>query len=82
MEPDLNRYGLVHVTTRHATMSDQVLQDIYSKAWDLYYSPEHVERVIRRTQGCGHDPRDMMAKLFSVHAAMKVQRLARERVFR
>jgi hypothetical protein len=73
MERDLNRYDLVHVTTRHATMSNEVLQGIYRRAWDLYYSPEHVERVIRRTKGWGYDPRDMMAKLFSFHAAMKVE---------
>jgi len=75
MERDLNRYDLVHVTTRHATMSDEALQSIYRKAWDLYYSPEHVERVIRRTKGWGYDPRDMMAKLFSFHAAMKVEQV-------
>lgn len=73
MEADLNQYDLVHVTTRHATMSDNELRAIYHKAWDLYYSPEHVERVIRRTKAWGYDPRDMMAKLFSFHAAMTVE---------
>jgi radical SAM superfamily enzyme YgiQ (UPF0313 family) len=73
MERDLNRYDLVHVTTRHTTMSDDELRAIYHNAWDLYYSPEHVERVIRRAKLWGHDPHDMMAKLLSFHAAMKVE---------
>jgi hypothetical protein len=34
-----------------------------------------VERVIRRTKGWDYDPRDMMAKLFSFHAAMAVERV-------
>ena len=55
MERDLNHYDLVHVTTRHATMSDEELRAIYYKAWDLYYSPEHVERVIRRTKLWNYD---------------------------
>ena len=71
MERDLNHYDLVHVTTRHATMSDEELRAIYYKAWDLYYSPEHVERVIRRTKLWNYDSWNMMAKLFSFYEAIK-----------
>ena len=49
----MNKYDLVHVNTRHASMSDAELQAIYRKAWDLYYSPEHVETVIRRAEVLG-----------------------------
>src|SRR5207237_7538819 len=44
MDPDLNNYDVVHATTAHDTMSPDELLAIYRKAWDLYYSPEHVER--------------------------------------
>ena len=47
-------------------MSDEDLLAIYRKAWDLYYSPEHVERVIRRAKAWGYDPRNMMIKLLVV----------------
>ena len=73
MERDLNHYDLVHVTTRHATMSDEELRAIYYKAWDLYYSPEHVERVIRRTKLWNYDSWNMMAKLFSFYEAIKIE---------
>lgn len=72
MERDLNRYDVVHVTTRHAIMTDEELRAIYFKAWDLYYSPDHVERVIRRTKLWNYDSYDMMAKLFSFYQAIKV----------
>src|SRR5204862_7479548 len=49
MESDMNKYDLVHVNTRHASMSDQELLAIYRKAWDLYYSRAHVETGIRRS---------------------------------
>jgi radical SAM superfamily enzyme YgiQ (UPF0313 family) len=73
MERDLNQYDLVHVTTRHARMSNDELQAIYYKAWDLYYSPEHVERVIRRTKLWNYDSYNMMAKLFSFYEAIKLE---------
>ena len=70
MDPDMNRYDLVHVTTRHPAMSDEELLGIYRRAWDLYYSPEHVETVMRRAKAWGYDPRDMMMKLLCVLRAM------------
>jgi hypothetical protein len=73
MEKDLNRYDVVHVTTRHPTMSDDELLGIYRKAWDLYYSPEHVERVLRRTRVWGYDLANMRAKLFGFHAPAKIE---------
>jgi radical SAM superfamily enzyme YgiQ (UPF0313 family) len=69
MERDMNRYDVVHVTTRHPQMTDEELLGIYRKAWDLYYSPAHVETVLRRAKAWGYDPHNMMWKLLSFHAA-------------
>jgi radical SAM superfamily enzyme YgiQ (UPF0313 family) len=73
MEPDLNKYDLVHVITAHDTMTKDELAGIYRKAWDIYYSPEHVERIIRRTKAWGYSPRDMMLKLLTFHGAWKLE---------
>jgi radical SAM superfamily enzyme YgiQ (UPF0313 family) len=75
MERDLNHYDLAHVTTRHPLMSDDELLGIYRKAWELYYSPEHVERVIRRAKVWGYDPHNMMWKLISFHAVATLEGL-------
>jgi radical SAM superfamily enzyme YgiQ (UPF0313 family) len=75
MDRDMNNYDVVHVTTRHATMSDDELLAIYHKAWDLYYSPEHVERVIRRAKAWGYDMRNMSAKLLSFYAVEKLEKV-------
>ncbi len=48
MDPDMNNYDSVHVTTAHARMSDEEWVGIYHEAWEAYYSPEHVETVMRR----------------------------------
>ena len=68
MERDLNRYDVVHVTTAHQKMTDAELLGVYRKAWDLYYSPAHVETVLRRAKAWGYDPHNMMWKLLSFHA--------------
>jgi radical SAM superfamily enzyme YgiQ (UPF0313 family) len=75
MESDLNRYDVVHVTTPHQTMTDDELLGIYHKAWDLYYSPEHVARVLRRTKAWGYDLENMRKKLFGFHAPAQVERV-------
>lgn len=73
MERDMNRYDVVHVTTRHPVMSDEELLGIYQKAWDIYYSPEHVETVLRRAKMWGYDPHNMMWKLLSFHAVPRLE---------
>jgi len=56
MDPDMNKYDLEHVTTGHATMSDGDWQALYRRAFELYYSPEHIERMMRRAKASGIKP--------------------------
>ncbi len=53
MDPDYNKYDLEHVTTRnHPKMRPDELQAIYDRVWHLYYSPEHIETLLRRAEAC------------------------------
>jgi hypothetical protein len=54
MEPDHNFYDLHHVTTDHPNLSRAELQQLYNDAWDAYYTPEHVARVLRRNAATGY----------------------------
>jgi hypothetical protein len=56
MDPDMNKYDLEHVTTGHATMSAAEWQDFYRQAFELYYSPAHIERMFRRAKASGIKP--------------------------
>ncbi len=60
MDPDLNRYDVERVTTHHPRMTAQEWTDIYRQAWHLYYSPQHVETLLRRAAagGAGMQPFD------------------------
>ena len=52
----MNKYDLEHVTTGHRAMSAADWQGVYRKAWDLYYSPEHIETILRRAKASGIKP--------------------------
>jgi len=56
MDPDLNRYDVNHVTTRHPYMSQLEWEQVYRSAWEVYYSLEHVEVVLKRAAATGTSP--------------------------
>ena len=48
MDLDMNRYDLNHATTAHPRMTRAEWERAYRLAWDTYYSPDHVETILRR----------------------------------
>ncbi len=75
MEPDLNKYDLEHPTKKHPNMSEKEWNDIYLKAWDLYYSPEHMETMLRRAAAGGPNASRVMLHLFQSYGIQKYQKL-------
>ena len=53
MDPDLNKYDLEHACTAHAKMSKQEWEKLYSDAWKIYYTPEHIATILRRSRASG-----------------------------
>jgi hypothetical protein len=53
MDPDLNNYDLEHVCTAHSRMSISEWAGIYNEAWSTYYSPDHMEVLLRRAGATG-----------------------------
>jgi hypothetical protein len=53
MEPDLNRYDVEHVCVAHERMSREQWEAIYREAWSLYYTPKHMETLLRRAVATG-----------------------------
>jgi Radical SAM superfamily len=56
LDRDLNKYDLEHATTPHPTMSSAELEKVYQDAWWAYYSPAHMETVMRRAAATGISP--------------------------
>ncbi|MGR3176073.1 MAG: B12-binding domain-containing radical SAM protein [Candidatus Scalindua sp.] len=73
MDPDLNKYDLEHVTTAHPHMSREEWEHIYRKAWDLYYSPEHIKTLIRRAAAGGPNPSRVMLHIHQFYGTIIYQ---------
>ena len=73
MDPDLNKYDLEHITMSHSQMSSEEWEQIYRRAWDLYYSPEHVKTLIRRAAAGGPNPSRVMLHIHQFHGTIKYQ---------
>jgi hypothetical protein len=53
MDPDMNKYDLEHITTGHAKMTHEEWHKVYMQAWSAYYTPEHMQTIVRRAYALG-----------------------------
>ena len=56
MDADLNKYDLNHAVTEHPKMSKENWEETYRKAWETYYTDEHIETVLKRAIATGTSP--------------------------
>ena len=75
MEKDLNKYDSIHVTVAHPRMTQGEWEDIFHRAWDLYYSDEHVETLFRRGLADGIGTSRLFWRLVLGHCAMKYEHI-------
>lgn len=68
MDADMNRYDSEHVTTAHPHMSAAEWEAVYRRAWTLYYSPAHIETLLRRAAVNGASPRRVAEMSFFFYA--------------
>lgn len=52
-DPDLNKYDLNHICAGHPKMSADEWKCAYAMAWERYYTPDHIETMLKRTLACG-----------------------------
>src|SRR5262245_47254612 len=75
MDPDMNKYELEHVVTGHAKMSKEEWQAAYRSAWDIFYTDDHLETIMRRAAATGINLRSLMPVLMWFSSAMKIEKL-------
>jgi radical SAM superfamily enzyme YgiQ (UPF0313 family) len=68
MDLDMNRYDSEHVTTAHPHMSAEEWTAIYRRAWHLYYSPGHIETLLKRAVANGSSARRVAEMTFYFYA--------------
>ncbi len=50
MDPDMNKYDLNHRVSHHSgAMSDAEWEEAYRAAWHAFYTPAHINTILRRT---------------------------------
>ena len=75
MDPDMNIYDLEHVCTGHERMTKDEWQGIYQKAWEIYYSDEHVKTMMRRMVVCGNKPERIWAHTLQFAGCMRFEKV-------
>lgn len=73
MDPDMNKYDAEHVTTAHPLMSAEEWQAVYQQAWHAFYTPEHVETVMRRAAACGMRPAKLKNLLLGFYGSQAIE---------
>ena len=71
MDPDMNKYELEHVVTGHAKMTKEEWQGAYRSAWDIFYTDEHLETIMRRAYATGINIRSLMPVLMWFSSAVE-----------
>src|ERR1700722_10265584 len=75
MDADMNQYDLEHVVMAHPRMTRAQWEDIYRQAWKLYYSPEHIETLLRRAVVTGIGPSRMGTMLAGFASIVEIEKL-------
>jgi hypothetical protein len=75
MDPDLNKYELEHVVADHPKMTREEWQAAYRSAWDIFYTDEHLETIMRRAYATGINIRSLMPVLMWFSSAVKIENL-------
>jgi Radical SAM superfamily len=75
MDADMNKYDLEHVVTGHPKMSREDWERAYRLAWETYYTPEHMETVMRRAVATGISPGKMMFLLMWFYGCVMIEKI-------
>ncbi|MGF1639417.1 MAG: B12-binding domain-containing radical SAM protein [Rhodospirillales bacterium] len=73
MDPDMNNYDTEHVTTAHPLMSDAEFMATYREAWHAFYTPEHIETVLRRAAASGLRPSKILGLLLYFYGSQAIE---------
>jgi radical SAM superfamily enzyme YgiQ (UPF0313 family) len=75
MDSDMNNYDSEHVTTAHQHMTAEQWTAIYKRAWHLYYSPAHLETLVKRAVAAGGSGRRVAEAAFFFYASAVYERV-------
>jgi radical SAM superfamily enzyme YgiQ (UPF0313 family) len=75
MDADLNNYETEHVVTAHGKMTRAEWEGAYLEAWRTYYTPEHIETILRRVRASGSSIRGLLNILLLFTLAFRIEKV-------
>ncbi|MEL7526564.1 MAG: radical SAM protein [Pseudomonadota bacterium] len=75
MDPDFNKYDLNHRVTHHPIMSDADWEKVYFDSWKQFYTPEHVETVLRRDAARGARTKALYSSMIHFLGAILIEKV-------
>jgi radical SAM superfamily enzyme YgiQ (UPF0313 family) len=69
LDPDTNRYDSEHAVTAHPRMSAEEWEGIFKRAWHLYYTPQHIETLLKRAVASGIRTSRVASMIFYFYAS-------------
>jgi radical SAM superfamily enzyme YgiQ (UPF0313 family) len=75
MDPDMNKYDLEHACAAHPKMSKAEWEETYTLAWERYYTPAHMETIMRRAMATRISPGKMMLYLIWFWGAVALEKV-------
>jgi radical SAM superfamily enzyme YgiQ (UPF0313 family) len=75
MDEDMNKYELEHVVSKHPKMTGTEWQQTYLDAWHQFYSPDHLETILRRANASGIDIWRLMIILIWFSSGVAVEKV-------
>jgi hypothetical protein len=73
MNPDMNIYDIEHVCTAHPLMEPEEFQSLYHQAWDAFYTPDHVERIMRRAVASGGSSKKILKFVLAFYGCQAIE---------
>jgi radical SAM superfamily enzyme YgiQ (UPF0313 family) len=69
LDADTNKYDSEHAVTAHPRMSAQEWEGIFKRAWHLYYTPQHIETLLKRAVASGIRTSRIASMIFYFYAS-------------
>jgi radical SAM superfamily enzyme YgiQ (UPF0313 family) len=75
MDPDLNLYDAEHMVTNNPLLSKEQWVELTRSAWRAYYTPEHIETILRRAEASYCSMSRLIALLWTFSITLEIERI-------
>jgi len=75
MNPDMNLYDAEHMVTNNPGLSKEGWEELCRSAWKAYYTPDHIETILRRAAASNCSISRLVALIWLFSTALELERI-------